>query len=327
MFEYYSAVNTVADSLGTKMLNVLGSSRAARAIITKIVSGVLNFVEKLRSRSKRTSISSSSKSKAKRKEQKKRENKERETIIISKSQISATAFLLGAGRAASVYSMSAKIGMAELQSAIMKNVLKRKLQAQRKKQQPKKTIKERLRLGRRSKKQSKQQQIQQQQQQEKQEKQEKEKEKEISFISSSSFSSSLSHGEKIKVNGSVTRSCGSLCRNLLKMKYISLLQRVKEQTGMGTTEKMILGGGAFLFIGISMIGSLVPGGLIAGLIIAGIISMLIPLIKRVLAFFSGKKPSARKEIEGGEETAEEEEEEIAGGIPERGHETMEEEEE
>ncbi|OEH77545.1 hypothetical protein cyc_02611 [Cyclospora cayetanensis] len=69
----------------------------------------------------------------------------------------------------------------------------------------------------------------------------------------------------------------------------SLLQSVEESQGMSTTAKLLLAGGTFIFIGISMLGTMVPGVLVAGIIIAGIAALLIPLIKRVMAFFSNRK--------------------------------------
>ncbi|CDJ42129.1 hypothetical protein, conserved [Eimeria tenella] len=265
--------NTVAASVGSKLMDVIAKSRMARVLMASIVSGVLRFVDSFRGSKKSKTESASSASKASKIVA---ATAQPSAQASSKATIAAIAYLMGASRAASVYLMTAKNGLAELQAAIVQRVLRSRLMRERAKQKPKVSIKDRLKNIRKS-------------------------DRKEAGAQSFLLSSSKLYPEKSFKKISAAAACGRLC----KLISASYLQSVEEAQGIGTTGKLLLAGGAFLFIGISMLGTMVPGGLVAGLIIAGVIALLIPLIKRVMEFLSGR--GGGKAAEGGEE------EELMGG--------------
>lgn len=263
----------MAASVGSKLMDVIAKSRMARVLMASIVSGVLRFVDSFRGSKKSKTESASSASKASKIVA---ATAQPSAQASSKATIAAIAYLMGASRAASVYLMTAKNGLAELQAAIVQRVLRSRLMRERAKQKPKVSIKDRLKNIRKS-------------------------DRKEAGAQSFLLSSSKLYPEKSFKKISAAAACGRLC----KLISASYLQSVEEAQGIGTTGKLLLAGGAFLFIGISMLGTMVPGGLVAGLIIAGVIALLIPLIKRVMEFLSGR--GGGKAAEGGEE------EELMGG--------------
>ena len=256
----------MADSVGTKLLNVISKSKVARGVISSIVSRVLQFVHSFREKSRKKTPARPPETHASGVTNKRPR---------SKATIQALAFIMGASRASSIYCMSGRIGLAELQRAIVTNVLKREMKKERAKQLPKRSIRKKLRRLVKYK-----------------------KEGTASFLlfrpKGAGFkrrSSKLRRTQSEMSHGTAYEHRGTAYK-YPTIKCISLAQSVKDQTGMSSTGKFLLAGGAFLFIGISMLGTLAPGGLVVGLIVVGIVALLIPLIKRVTEFFGVKKGGA-----------------------------------
>lgn len=280
------AVKTVAESVGTKALNFLAKSKIARVVVASVVNRVLQFVYFFRKKMNKKPTTPASLARA---------SGTASKPPRSKATIDALAFLMGAARASSTYCMSGKIAFAELQRAIVTKVLKRKLKKERAKRLPRRSVGRKIKglLSRRQ-------------------------EHATSFLllrpppdnsTSASFKLRQTDSNAAMLNG---RPHGVL----LRTDQLSLIQFVKESTGMGTTTKVVLAGGAFLFLGISMLGTMVPGGMAVGLIIAGIVAMLIPLIKKVMEFFSGRQAGGGRSEEeadaapagGGDDHSDEDEE-------------------
>ncbi|KAL8435717.1 hypothetical protein Efla_004656 [Eimeria flavescens] len=260
----FTFAQDVAGKVQMRFVDFLGKSRLARSMVASLVSGILGFIDKFRKeKGKKTRAAAPL--------QQAREAAAPLSPTRSREALKAFAFFTGASRASSIYSMSARKGLAELQGHIVAKVLKKKLKKEMEKQRPKKKLGDRVRGL-------------------------------FSFRRKQAARDSfllLQQTERRQANAA-TRTVSN---------RTSFLLIVKEPKGMPKTATFLLAGGAFLFIGISMLGSLAPGALAVGLIIAGIVAILIPLIKKAWELMSGRAQGAgggEAEEEGGPEEREEE---------------------
>ncbi|XP_026190253.1 uncharacterized protein LOC34619445 [Cyclospora cayetanensis] len=248
---------TAADSGSTKIIGFIAKSRIARIVISSIVRGILHFVQHFRKKAQ---------GKTCRPRLQKRAPAEEGAKLHSESTTQAVAFVIGSARASSVYCMSGNSGLAKLQQDIVTKILASELKKEREKQLPKRSIGQKLRdIVMQRKKQ---------------------------FAPSFLLSRQKPPCFRIPYFSSTVSRSHVIQEQETKVAFperTSLLQSVEESQGMSTTAKLLLAGGTFIFIGISMLGTMVPGVLVAGIIIAGIAALLIPLIKRVMAFFSNRK--------------------------------------